>query len=217
MRKVFGILALLVLVLTVSPAHADGVVDYTVTGTYATGDGLLSTLVSRPGDSFTLSFSVDPASLPAGPVSGPSTFANITFDYADVLGGTTIFSLTDQPGTVIFYLAGTPDAPSGLFDLDFSFGGDDLLFSFLGNDAGFINGPILTLNTGNFAVIPGDGTGFGSLTGDMTTFDFTPVATGTVSAVSSTAVPEPSSLLLLGSGFLALGSFARKRLPGLSV
>jgi hypothetical protein len=27
-----------------------------------------------------------------------------------------------------------------------------------------------------------------------------------------TGVPEPSSLLLLGSGFLALGGFARKRL-----
>jgi hypothetical protein len=30
--------------------------------------------------------------------------------------------------------------------------------------------------------------------------------------ISTSPVPEPSSLLLLGSGFLALGGFARKRL-----
>jgi hypothetical protein len=34
---------------------------------------------------------------------------------------------------------------------------------------------------------------------------------GTVTATSSTAVPEPSSLLLVGSGLLALSGFARKR------
>jgi hypothetical protein len=45
--------------------------------------------------------------------------------------------------------------------------------------------------------------------------DFTNLAVDSVSGtVTATAVstPEPSSLLLLGSGFLALGGFARKRL-----
>jgi hypothetical protein len=45
-----------------------------------------------------------------------------------------------------------------------------------------------------------DPTIFGDLTG------------GTVNGTPSVAAPEPSSLLLLGSGFLALGGFARKRL-----
>jgi hypothetical protein len=213
MRKVFGILTLFVLVLTVSPAHADGVVEYTVSGTYATGDAFLSTPISNPGDSFLITFSVDPALLPAGPASGTSVSTGVTFDYTDSLGGTTIFSLTDQPGTATFYLAG----PSGgLFDLDFSAGGDDLVLSLFGPDAGFIDGPIITLNTGIFPITPGDDFGVGSLIGDFNTLGFDAVSSGTVTAVSSTAVPEPSSLLLLGSGFLALGSFARKRLLGRS-
>src|SRR5450755_1015701 len=98
MRKVFGILALLVLVLTVSPAHADGVVGYTVTGTYATGDTFSSTPVSRPGDSFLITFSVDPSLLPAGPAGGPSVATGVTFDYTDSLNDITIFSLSNQPG-----------------------------------------------------------------------------------------------------------------------
>jgi len=44
---------------------------------------------------------------------------------------------------------------------------------------------------------------FGDLTG------------GAVNGTSSVAAPEPSSLLLLGSGFLALGGFARKRVTTL--
>jgi hypothetical protein len=40
---------------------------------------------------------------------------------------------------------------------------------------------------------------------------------GTVTATPSAAVPEPSSLLLLGSGFLALGGFARKRVTTLFI
>jgi hypothetical protein len=213
MRKVFGILTLLILVLTVSPAHADGVVEYTVTGTYATGDAFSLTPVSRPGDSFLITFSVDPTLLPPGPATGTSVATGITFDYTDSLGGITIFSLTDQPGTATFYLAGLP---GGLFDLDFSAGGDDLMLSLFGPDAGFIDGPIITLNTGVFPITPGDDSGGGSLIGDSNTPGFDAVSSGTVTAVSSTAVPEPSSLLLLGSGFLALGSFARKRLLGRS-
>jgi len=35
---------------------------------------------------------------------------------------------------------------------------------------------------------------------------------GSVTGTSAVSTPEPSSLLLLGGGFLALGGFARRRL-----
>ena len=164
MRKVFGVLALLILVLTVSPAHADGVVNYTVTGTYATGDTFSSTPISNPGDSFTFTFSVNPASLAPGPALGPSVFAVTSLDYTDSLNGTTAFSFTDNPAQVLFFLGG--DA-GGLFDLDFSADGEDFVLQLLGPDPGFINGPIITLNTGTFDITPGTPDGFFSLLGEL--------------------------------------------------
>src|SRR5277367_4494053 len=126
MRKGLGILALLALGFGTSAgvALADGVVDYTVTGTYATGSTFSSTPISNPGDSFTFTFSVDPTTLPAGPVLGPSVATTTSLDYTDSLGGTTIFSFTDNPAEVTFYLAGTS---GGLFDLDFSADGHDFV------------------------------------------------------------------------------------------
>jgi PEP-CTERM motif len=212
MRKGLGVLALLALGVGMSAgmALADGVVDYTVTGTYATGSTFSSTPISNPGDSFTFTFSVDPTTLPAGPVLGPSVSTTTSLDYTDSEGGTTIFSFTDNPAEVTFYLAG---ASGGLFDLDFSADGHDFVLQLMGPDAGYINGSPITLNTGTFAITPGTSDGSLSLLGDLNTFNFDAIGPdGLVSAVPAAAVPEPSSLLLLGSGFIALGSFARKRL-----
>jgi hypothetical protein len=212
MRKGLGVLALLALGVGMSAgmALADGVVDYTVTGTYATGSTFSSTPISNPGDSFTFTFSVDPTTLPAGPVLGPSVSTTTSLDYTDSEGGTTIFSFTDNPAEVTFYLAG---ASGGLFDLDFSADGDDFVLQLMGPDAGFINGSPITLNTGTFAITPGTSDGSLSLLADLNTFNFDAIGPdGLVSAVPASAVPEPSSFLLLGSGFIALGSLARKRL-----
>lgn len=213
MRKVTWILALLALGfgLSAGTTLADGVVDYTVNGTYATGAGMSSTALSNPGDSFTFTFSVDPAELGPGPLGDQTGELAITFDYTDFVGSTTVYSLTGQAGFVNF----ADETQFGLFDIDFVSGGDSFTLQLMGPDPGFINGTPPTLNTGNFVITPG-GTGpdagFGSLFGDQNTGNFAAVASGTVGATPSTPVPEPSSLLLLGSGFVALGSFARKRL-----
>ncbi|MGA8142761.1 MAG: PEP-CTERM sorting domain-containing protein [Candidatus Acidiferrales bacterium] len=195
-------------------ASADGV-DYTVNGAFAAIDGFSSTSLSNPGDSFTLTFSVDPALLGPGPIGGNAAGPiAVTFDYTDFLGSTINFSLTGQAGTATFYTS----AGLGLFDIEFiAPGGDDFLLQLLGPDPGFVDGTPPALNTGTFVITPGPttgpDTGTGSLFGDFNTGNADSVS-GTVTAVSSTAVPEPSSLLLLGSGFLALGTFARKRLLG---
>jgi hypothetical protein len=211
MRKALTIMALLALAASFGAqiARADGPVDYVVTGTLATGDPFTSTTLANPGDSFSFTFSVDPALLGPGPIGADATGdIPITFDYTDT---TTNLSLTGQAGTVTFF----DENEGGLFDLDFVFGGDLFILQLFGPDSGFIDGTPPALNTGTFVISPGgtgENAGFGSLFGDGNTADFAAIASGTVQATPTAAVPEPSSLLLLGSGFLMLGSFARKRL-----
>ena len=217
MRRLLAILALLGLSVTygAGTTRADGV-DYKVSGTYAAITGSPSTPLSTPGDTFTFTFSVDPATLlMVGQVNGESNPIDIMFNYSDSSGD----KLTKQPGVIRFM--DTTGSNSGLFMIQFS-SGTGTFFLSLEGPSGF-NASTLTLNTGMFNATPGDTTtGLGSILGD---FDpsipscnlslLTPVCpqdailSGTVDAVATT--PEPSSLLLLGSGFIALGSFARKR------
>ena len=211
MRKTVAILGLLSLAIVIgaSPASADGVglVDYSVTGTFGAIAGFPSTSISTAGDSFTFSFSVDPASLGPGPLGIASSPIDISFDYTDTRGGSTIASLTGEPGTVTFNSL----IQGGLFDIDFFLGTDHFILQLNGTVAGFTDGSIPTLNTGSFTITPGDGLGDGSLLGDFDNGSVNNIDSGTVTATAAN-MPEPSSLLLLGSGFLALGSFGRKRL-----
>jgi hypothetical protein len=115
----------------------------------------------------------------------------VTFDYTDFLGSTVNFSLTGQAGILVFFDA----SAGGLFTLEFPPppSGDDFFLSLFGtNPMGFLGSPG---NSGTFPITPGDALGDNSIFTETTS-----------------TVPEPSSLLLLGSGFLALGGFARKRL-----
>jgi PEP-CTERM motif-containing protein len=206
MRKALGVLALFSLAFAMSApsASADGVVDYSVNGTWGAVVGFPDTTLSTAGDSFTLTFSVDPALLGPGPLGDSTGNIPITFNYTDFLGDTVNHTLTGQAGIVTFFTAND----FGLFDIEFfPASSDDFILQLFGPDAGFIDRPTPTLNTGVFTITPGDDLGGGSSLGDFTNFAINSVTSGSV-----TAMPEPSSLLLLGSGFLALGSFARKRL-----
>lgn len=214
MRRSLAILALLGLLVTYAAgtARADGV-GYNVSGTYAAVTGTPSTPLSNPGDRFTFTFSVDPTKL-MDLGGGMSNAINITnLDYSDSSG----HSFTNQTGMVTFFT----EAQFGLFMVQFDLGGG-MFFLFLeGPDAGFNEGPPPTLNTSGspFPITPGDTTGMaengGSVLGDCensdcSVFSVDAILKGSVDVTPANA-PEPSSLLLLGSGFIALGSFARRR------
>jgi hypothetical protein len=229
MRKPLTILALLGLAASISArsARADGV-TYTVTSTYASDTS--TSAVSAPDATFTFTFTVpspcSPSSTPscadpsAGVANFPAQSIEVTFSSPTLTGFT-------APATLSFFSLGG----GGLFDLEaFPSGGGDFDWSFFGpqifnttaNDpsgcqapAGAPPLPAGTFCPGSFSIL--GGTGFsGSFFFDMNDPTIAGDLTGgTVDGVPSVAAPEPSSLLLLGSGFLALGGFARKRLSAL--
>ncbi len=231
MRKLITILAILGLAtgFTALTASAD-TVTYTVNGTFSADPVLPSTSLSNVGDSFTLSFSVDSGALGTSAVSCPPNkcmsqpITPVSFVYTDITTPSLSLDGTCAPmapcGTVNFFTPGN----GGLFTLTFGaftfeLVAEDCFISTLpAQCGGFTNGPPPTLITGGPFTIDDTLSALGeaspSCVSPLGPFCADDIS-GTVTATSSTAVPEPSSLLLLGSGFLALGGFARKRLVSL--
>jgi hypothetical protein len=233
MRKLITILALLGLAtgFTALTASAD-TVTYMVKGTFSADPILPSTSQSNVGDMFTLSFSVDSGALGTSAVSCPPNLCMsqditpVSFVYTDITTPSLSLDGTCAPmapcGTVNFFTPGN----GGLFMLVFSdSAGNTFTFELVAEGCfistlpaqcgGFTNETPPTLITGGPFTIDDTLSALGeaspscvSIVGPFCADDIS----GTVTATSSTAVPEPSSLLLLGSGFLALGGFARKRL-----
>src|ERR1700722_9725573 len=172
-RKAIMILAFAVLLGGASAAFADGgSINYTVTSTI--------TSINQP---FTFTFS-EPATL-----TSLTTFVPVTFSAG---GSSTVFA-----GEVEFF----DRADAGLFDVDFSEGGDLLTFEFGGKQIFKGKGPF-SLKKGKFPVELGDIL----VNGTMESF----LTGGKVTAVATT--PEPASFALLGLGLAGLGVLRKKRL-----
>jgi hypothetical protein len=224
MRKLITILALLGLStgFVALTASADTTVTYDVSGTFTELPPSGSTSQSNAGDAFTLTFSVDSGVLGTSPIGNSmSPDVPVTFTYNDIT--TPGLSLTDQSGIVNFFTTGN----GGLFGLSFTGpDGNMLMLELVGLGCfplppipatcvgGFTDGTPPVLTTGGPFAIDDTGFGFfGEFDPSGTPLGANGIMDGTVTATPSTSpVPEPSSLLLLGSGFLAIGGFARKRL-----
>ena len=223
MRKLITILALLGLStgFAALTASADTTIAYTVDGTFSAMPGFPSTSLSNAGDSFTLTFSVDSGVLGPNPIGiGMSPDVPISFTYTDIT--TPGFSLTNQSGIVNFFTAGD----GGLFGVTFTGAdGNVFMFELFGEGCGdmpipatcvggFTDGTPPVLATGGpFGIDPTSF--FGEFDAEGTPIGVNDISGSVTGTPSTTPVPEPSSLLLLGSGFLALGGFARKRVVAL--
>jgi hypothetical protein len=216
MRKLFTILAIwgLSVGFTALTASADTTVDYTVNGTFGSLTGVPSTSISNAGDSFTITFSVDQALLvPTSFNSGMTAAIPIIFDYTDFLGSTIKFSLPNQAGMITFF----NQSNSGLFQLEFfpPPSGHDFFLDLIGSNPNptlenFLGSPS---NTGQFSITSGNAMGDASFLAEGgTAANFVFSRPDQISTATAVSAPEPSSLLLLGSGFLALGGLVRRRL-----
>lgn len=210
---VLGIFSLAV-VFGASQALADDA-SFDVSGTYSTvaGSSSSSTPISNPGDAFSFTFTVDPTTLQGVTATSPlsiNTPDNVAITYNDTTAG-----ITDNvTGTITL----ESSSQGGLLDIDFMLGSDPftLLLSSPTNQQLYsittVDGvSTATIDIGNFQIEDDGGNCISSFLGQDDT-SCTSVGSGTVTTASVAPTPEPSTILLFGTGILGLLAFGRRKL-----
>lgn len=216
MRKTILILAIfsLAIAFAATRAMADDA-SFDVSGTYSTvaGNSSSSTPVSNPGDAFSFTFTVDPTTLQGVTASSPlsiNTPNNVAINYNDTTAG-----ITDNvTGTITL----ESSSQGGLLDIDFMLGSDayTLLLSSPTNQQLYtittVDGiSTATIDIGSFQILDDAGNCISSFLGQDDTA-CTSVGSGTVTTSSVAPTPEPSAILLFGTGLLGLVTFGRRKL-----
>jgi hypothetical protein len=187
-----------VLLLVVQSAFADSV-NYLTSGTYDASTP--TTALSAPGTTFSFTFSIPTAvSISAFDSGSFTTMVPVTYSWGslnETLSGTAL----------IFYTK----SQFGGFDIDFTLNGNDYLWEF-GAANQLFGGP-----TSNPALLTGSfpyGTGVFGFNGIG--YLLSPPSGTILASTSTSTVPEPSTLSLLGTGFVVIaGAIRRKLLSGI--
>lgn len=216
MRKAILVVAIfsLAVVFGAAQALADGV-SFDVTGTYSTvaGNSSSSTPISNPGDAFSFTFTIDPTTLQGVTASSPlsiNTPDNVSITYNDTTAGIT----DDVTGMITL----ESSSQGGLLDIDFMLGSDPytLLLSSPTNQQLYnittVDGiSTATIDIGSFQIEDDGGNCIASFLGQDDTA-CTSVASGTITTASVATTPEPSTVLLFGTGILGLLAFGRRKI-----
>ena len=204
MRNRIAKLGLLVVLLLAIPSAFANSVNFFTSNLY--GPSTPTTALTAPGATFSFSFSVPlPVSLSANnpaicpdPASCFTTIVPVSYSSGSFSG--------TVPGTAVIFFAASL---SGGLDISFTLNGNAYLWEFFGGGPPnmLFTGPTSnpTLLTGSFNY-GGTSFGFNGSLGELVT------GAGTIAATTPTAVPEPGSLTLLGTGIVVITGAIRRKL-----